>query len=378
MAVVDSPWTSYSDTVPQKRVITDVISLIDPSDAPLIEKMGGLDGAASKFRFSAWPSTKCEWLEDTLAPLTDTLNTATIASDATSATVADASKFQAGHIILVNSQTFTVSAVNTSTNVLTVASLGGTTASHATGTTISIVGMARVEGSTSSASPYTSRTTGTNYTQIFHKEIKVTRTQKQLAQWGISNEFDYQASKAVPELMRLIERHLFVSDATSAGSATTPRIMGGLPYFAGLTGANASSGASLTKAKIDTVAQMAYEDGGSGKWVMPCSPTNFAKIRAFYDSSNYLRIERGDAVVGMPAPTVVLTPFGEIELLLDRWATNGNLFMLDLEHIGMKTYAPFTQEPLAKTGDSDVGQVIGEFTFCLRQLPAHGALTSVT
>ena len=34
MAPLDSPITSYSDTTPQKRVITDVIDLIDPTDAP--------------------------------------------------------------------------------------------------------------------------------------------------------------------------------------------------------------------------------------------------------------------------------------------------------------------------------------------------------
>jgi len=48
MANLASPMTTYSDTTPQKKVITDYVSLIDPSDAPLIEALGGLDGAAGK------------------------------------------------------------------------------------------------------------------------------------------------------------------------------------------------------------------------------------------------------------------------------------------------------------------------------------------
>ena len=39
MAPLDSPITSYSDTTPQKRVITDVIDLIDPTDAPGVEAL---------------------------------------------------------------------------------------------------------------------------------------------------------------------------------------------------------------------------------------------------------------------------------------------------------------------------------------------------
>lgn len=52
MAVFDQMVTTYSDTTPQKRAITDVISLIDPTDTPLIASLGGLDGAASKFRLN--------------------------------------------------------------------------------------------------------------------------------------------------------------------------------------------------------------------------------------------------------------------------------------------------------------------------------------
>ena len=50
MASLTSPLTTYSDTTPQKRIITDVISLIDPSDMPAIDALGGFDGASSEFR----------------------------------------------------------------------------------------------------------------------------------------------------------------------------------------------------------------------------------------------------------------------------------------------------------------------------------------
>jgi hypothetical protein len=375
MAAADSPYLSYTDTAAQKKVITDVISLIDPSDAPLIERLGGLDGAAGKFRFSAWPGTNPSWLEDSLPGLSTALQVATIASNATSATVTDATLFQDGHIILIDAQTFWVSAVNTTTNVLTFASLGGTGASHATNTTISIIGVARLEGDDSDPVGFTTRATGSNYTQIWHSEIKASRTMAQMAQWGIDNEFDYQASKAVPGLMRLMEKQLFANVAPSAGSASAPRVMGALTAY--IT-TNATTGATMTKASFDNAVKLAYASGGTGPWVAPVSPTNFAKVRGFYENSNYLVVQRDDAVVGMPPVQSVRTPFGDVELLLDRWASDSFIYIIDPKNAGLITYSPFTQEMLAKTGDSLKGEVVGEFSLCVRQNVSHALLTSVT
>ena len=47
MATQDYPRYSYTDTTAYKRIITDVISLVDPSDAPFINAIGGLDGGSS-------------------------------------------------------------------------------------------------------------------------------------------------------------------------------------------------------------------------------------------------------------------------------------------------------------------------------------------
>lgn len=375
MAAVDSPFTSYSDTAPQKKAITDVIKMIDPTDAPLIERLGGLDGAAGKFRFVAWPTTNPSWLTDEMPGLTTTLQTATIASNATSATVGDASIIQPGHILLIESQLFWVSAANTSTDVVTMASLGGTAASHASGVTVEIVGMARLEGDDSDPLAMTGRGTASNYTQIFHQEVLSTRTQAKMAQWGIGNEFEYQSAKVIPNQMRIMEKNLFRGSVISAGSATAPRVMGGVPAYN--TG-NSTSGASLTKTSFENAVKLAYEDGGAGPWVAPLNPSNMQKVMGFYENSSYLRVDRTETVVGMPPVQTILTPFGEVQPLLDRWALSSTIELIDPEHAGLMTFDPFTQDVLAKTGDSIKGQVVGEFTFCMRVPNAHSRLTSVS
>jgi hypothetical protein len=341
---------------------------------PAVETLGGLDGAASKFRFVNWPSTKCEWLEDTLADLTDALNGAVLAADAT-ITVDDASIFQEGHIILVESEQMWVSAVNTSTNVLTVTrGYSGAAADHADNTVVEIIGMARLEGDESDDVAFTDRVTGYNYTQIFHKEIKVSRTQNQITQYGIAEEFDYQAAKAVPELGRLIEKQLY-RGARKAGSATTPRAFGGFGTF--ITDNTVSAGGAVTQADFEDAVEAAYGDGGTGPWNAFCSPANMQVIKNFYDSANFLRVDRGETTVGMIIETVV-TPFGPVNLVMDRWAPGDSIYIVDGNHAGMLTYYPFTQEPLAKDGDYEKGQVVGEFTLCVRQDKAHAAITGIS
>ena len=102
MANVAPPYSTYVNTAENKRVITDYIALLDPSDAPFIEAIGGLDGAASKFRFTN-QGTLVEWIEDTLAPLTGVFALTATANSVTSVTslkVADGNMVQPGHILL--------------------------------------------------------------------------------------------------------------------------------------------------------------------------------------------------------------------------------------------------------------------------------------
>lgn len=374
MATFASPVSTYSDTTPQKRVITDVISLIDPSDDPAVERLGGLDGASTKFRFVNEPGEKVEWLEDALSPIdySDGLD-GTITSTATTITMTDAGGVQEGHILLIDSEYMWVSAV-ASTVVTVTRAFQGTAATHDDAVAVSIVGMARLEGDDSDDIAYVDRTIGSNVTSILQKEIKVTRTQRQRAQYGIVDEFLYQQNKVVPELVRLLERHFYRNTAAKAGSATTPRAMGG--YQAFVTD-NKVSGASLAQSQFENAVKAAFADGGSGPWNAFCSPDNLQKVKNLYDSSNFLRVDRTEDTVGMVIESV-LTPYGSVDLVLDRWAVNGQIGIIDPEHAGFLTYYPFTFEPLAKDGDYDKGEIVGEFTLCLRQDKAHAILTAVT
>jgi len=368
---IDSPFTSYSDTTPQRRVITDVISLIDPTEAVVVEILGGLDGASGKFRFTA-KGTKFEWLEDTMSPLADALD-GSITSTVTTITVDDGSLFKPGYIIKVDDEYMWVSSI--SGEVLTVTrNYGGTQATHADDDVVDIVGEARLESDDSDPIAFTDRTAPYNYTNIFHYEVEVSGTQQAIDQYGIPDEFAYQVNKGIPDEMRKVNLSAYHGQR-KAGSATTPRGMGGFGTF--ITDNAIAAGGAIVQADFEDALEASYNDGGSGPWVAFCAPANMQVIKNFYDTSTMLQVSRDETTAGMVIQDI-LTPFGTVKLVMDRHAPTDKVYIVDPKHAGFATLRPFAWEPLAKAGDYDTSEVVGEFTFCVRQDKAHAVITGIS
>ncbi len=379
MANVAPPYSTYVNTAENKRVITDYIALLDPSDAPFIEAIGGLDGAASKFRFTN-QGTLVEWIEDTLAPLTGVFAltaTANSATNVTSLKVADGNMVQPGHILLTGTELLWVSA--NSSGVLTVTrSLGDSTmVTLATNASFSIVGMARLEGADSDPIGYTDLSTNSNYTQIFHKEIKQTGTAPYQDRWGMTDQMQYESAKSIPEMMRLIERTLQYGKR-AAGSTTTPRMMGGYQEFITTnkaSGANMSV-SSLIPGIIEDAVELIYNAGGAGDFLAIVNPATYQKIKNAYDSSSYVRYAPEQNRFGTLVDRIV-TPFGDVSFVIDRWQLSNLIPILKLDNVGMLTLRPWQVEDLAKTGDAEKKQLVGEYTFCLKLEKSHALLTAV-
>ena len=379
MANVAPPYSTYVNTAENKRVITDYIALLDPSDAPFIEAIGGLDGAASKFRFTN-QGTLVEWIEDTLAPLTGTFAlsaTVNSATNATTLTVADGNMVQPGHILLSGSELLWVSA-NSSGTLTVTRSLGDSTmVTLATDASFSIVGMARLEGADSDPIGYTDLSTNSNYTQIFHKEIKQTGTAPYQDRWGMTDQMQYESAKSIPEMMRLIERTLQYGKR-SAGSTTTPRMMGGYQEFITTnkaSGANMSV-SSLIPGIIEDAVELIYNAGGAGDFLAIVNPATYQKIKNAYDSSSYVRYAPEQNRFGTLVDRIV-TPFGDVSFVIDRWQLSNLIPILKLDNVGMLTLRPWQVEDLAKTGDAEKKQLVGEYTFCLKLEKSHALLTAV-
>ncbi|MEN8242165.1 MAG: DUF5309 family protein [Chloroflexota bacterium] len=369
--------TVYNDPNAQVRAISDVISMIDPRDTPLLSRLG-LDSAREKFKLSI-NGYKVEILEDELDPLEDAVNDAAGWDNSTVSALAvdDPSKFQDGHIILVEQEKMVVKSANPSAGTIDVYARGfGDTAgaTHADDSLITIVGMARLEGDDADYGPITTLTAPYNYTSIFQKAIQVSGTMQVIHQHGIDDEFIYQANKAVPHLLRLVERMAFYGERVE-GSAASPRSAGGLSTF--ITSNTVAAGGVIAKADVDDLMEELIMAGGYPDMLV-MNPRVANDLRGLLDNSNFIRVNQDESKLGLGAIEQVVTQYGKLELVMDRWCPLDTAYVLQSEKIGFYVLRPFEAYPLSRSGDSIKGEVIGEFSLLVANENAHGMITGIT
>jgi hypothetical protein len=176
-------------------------------------------------------------------------------------------------------------------------------------------------------------------------------------------------------MMRLVERALFYQKAGSAGSATAPRYMGGLQAF--ISTDNYASGASLSVPKIEDAVELAYNAGGGGDYVAVVAPSTYQVVKNLYDSSAFVRYAPEQSTFGTLVDKII-TPFGNVTFVIDRWCPSTLIPILKTENVGMVTLRPWQVENLAKTGDYEKTQLVGEFTLAMRLAKSHALLTAVS
>ena len=374
MTVGSGQLQTYSATLPQKRTVTDRIILADPMSIAGINALG-LNNEA-KFSFVNTPGKMYEWLEDTYASRSDTATDTTDLTDVSTTTtihVTNGSKFSVGDVIQIDSEYIWVSAI--STNALTVVrAKAGTQATHASTSTVYIRYNSRLEGADSSDSPYTESSTGYNYSNIFHKQIEVSRTDGRLQQYGIADVVEREIDKAMDEKLMQLNRMIY-HGYSSAGSSSTNRSAGGLGTYV-TTNANALSGTpALTQKHVEDEVQDCWDAGGNPS-LMLCGGWVKRKVAEWY--SGYVRTERSETMGGVTID-VITTPLGlNLNVVVDRHCPTDYLYILDPNYVGLITLDDFFYEDLGKVGDTadgGFGQVIGEYGLVCAFNAAHSIVS---
>jgi hypothetical protein len=247
-------------------------------------------------------------------------------------------------------------------------------AAHSDDAVITIVGMARLEGDDADYGPITDLSAPYNYTSIFQKAIKVSGTLQAISQHGIDDEFMYQANKAVPHLLRLIERMAFYGERVE-GSASSPRSAGGLTTF--LATNSVAAGGSIAKEDVDTLMEEIIMHGGYPD-LLVMNPRVANDLRALLDNSNFIRVGQDENKIGVDAIERVMTQYGELELVMDRWCPLHTAYVLQSDKVGFYALRPFEAYELSRSGDSLKGEVVGEFSLLLANEKAHGRITGIT
>lgn len=361
----------YAD---RERVYASPIELLDRTDAPLLEILGGLNKANS-WSFVGNPATKVEWLQEEYDKLIGTFTVAEADTTETALTVDDASNVQVHSILRVDTtgELLWVSAVNRTTNVITVTrgfgDGGVAAAAIALNAPFTLVGFANLSGDDYydlSTSTYWSEW---NYSQIFQSKFSISGTLKEVPNQivGIADPYAREQIRVIRKIMQTLDRSLHYGvRSANIGTDTAPRTFGGYPYF---IKTNVKNQASFT---LDEINQVITEvvDYGNTNPVVVASPKQYAHFKSFVNALPGLAINYNTTTLGYQVTTID-GDFGQLNIVKNIRQPDSIMPIFSLNDVGMLTIRPLKEEELPKTADRYEWNAIGEYTFCLRNEKRH-------
>lgn len=367
--------------------VSDLISIVSPFETPLLDRLGDSRSPAT--------NTVHEWIEDTLLPNADTINQTTFtpnAQDATLVTVTNGSRFQVGDMLRPGNAAEVLLVTGIVANTLTVIRrYGGTPASAlSNGLRISILGNPAIEGADATSARFTNRSRRQNYTQIFAATVEVTGTMQAIKARGVADEFEYQKSERLRELLRDLENCVINGTAPTSqpqGSPTTRRTMNGIirsiqthQFTPGQGGfpAGGGAGAELNENLINTALRQVWDQSSSRVDTILVNGAQKRRINQFISSTSR-HYAPGDRKLS-ELVSVYESDFGACNLILSRWVPADTVLMIDSTRISVMPLVgrSFHFKPLAATGDAVAGQVLGEYTMEMRNESAHALIRGLT
>lgn len=360
--------------------VDELIWMLDPTETPLLtgQNYNGLPGALIPVGAPA-EQIKVEWQEENIL-LPYAASTSTIASGVTTLVVGaeHQSKFQIGDVCSTPSGELIQVTAYVSTDSLTITrGFASTSAATITsGDIIRSIGPVLTEGSDPGTSRVADRALLYNYTQIFGpSKLSLSATAQQIRRYGVPDEFAHQLAN------RVAEHALYREQAMLMGSryqSSGIRAMGGIDYFIGANGTTDSSSTSLTASVLSTNMATAWGLGGVPTHLI-LRPERLATIDDLTNTS-VVRQTVVEGARGRQPVTVVMTEYGDVQVVRNRYVSLARAYLVMLDgRINRRILRAQTIEPLAKTGDADHVQMVGEETLEVKgssQMVRFTALTS--
>lgn len=330
---------------------------------------------------------------DALLPNTDSVNQSSFspnATDATAITVANGSRFRVGDQVKPDGAREVMLVTAIATNVLTVVRRYGGTPGSALSNSLRlfILGNAAIEGDDRPATQYTSRTRKRNYTQIFTSSIEVSGSMQAArlhAASTIGTEANYQKQERLRELLRDLENCVINGVAPAAnpqGSTSVRRTMNGIiPSIttnvfvpsSGSIPSGGGSGTTLNEAVLNAALRAVWDQSAANIDTIVCGGFQKRKVNEFLSNSR-LYSASTDKLTSLI--NLYESDFGIQRIILSRWMPADSVLLLDSSRLQVMPLQgrSFHYKPLAATGDSETGMVLGEYTLELKNENAHALL----
>jgi hypothetical protein len=350
-----NPILSTDLTVETKINIDELIYMLNPDDLPLL---GGVNADG----FPVVPkqpvdNTEFFWLEDEFLTPRTTAGEALDASE-TGVDVAagQGERFAAGDAIRIDDEVMTVSSVSNDTLTVVRGAAGTTAATHADGAEVIGIGTLLAEGSIGDEQ-FTGRSKYSNYTQIWTSKIQISRTAQRIPKYGIANELARQTKKVMLAEGVNMEQSLLYGVKYQSGAT---RSTGGLAQF--ITTNTNSSANWMTVENIEDAQQTAYDAGGQFTAIVS-NPANFGALNNLSGAERIQTVVVEDERRGRRRATSVITEFGEVLLVRNRYCKAADAFGINRENVIHRVFQPMVMQPLAKTDDKDNYMFVAEGGF---------------
>lgn len=341
-----------------RQDIAPAVSLLAERETPILARVLRSTMAAT--------AVKHEWVNRVLRGFKTTLGAAIADGVTTSITVASTLTHNVGEMLLIDQEYLLVTAVSGVNLTVTRGYAGSTAAAHSNGARIDVVSRPELEGADANTEDQEVGTPDYNYTQIFERVVKLTGTAQAIDVVGPDGSLDAHAQEKTTELLKELERAFMLGARVGPGGASQRRSLGGLRSF--VTGVD-KAGAGLTTDMIDAAVYDLLEIGGNPNAII-ASTVQKRVINGFKNSK--VRQTQAERTVG-DLVDVYESEAGNLQVIRSNDLPPGELMIVDL---GRCLVVPlqgrgFGMERLAKTGDSDNVQILGEYTAELRNPEAH-------
>ncbi len=375
-------YTAGSDLPEIAEDVADLVTILSPSETPLLDALGDSMHAAT--------STRHEWLEDSLLANSDAINESSIndaSLNVTAITVNNGSVFRVGDLVQAAGSTEVMLVTGVSGNVITVTrGYGSTTKTELENTLgLSILGNAAIEGQDADSPRFSVRTRQSNYTQIFSAALQISGTEMAVRQLAVEDELDYQKTLRLRELLRDLENTVINGVAPAAnpeGSATVRRSLRGI--VASIVSNVMTPGAGLipgddelTEAHVNAALRTIWEASGNRPDLILCGGAQKRLINGFIQTNQRFSPvnEQFKNLV-----SVYESDYGVSRVILSRYVPPDALIFLDSTKTAVVPLVgrSFGYLPLATTGDYTSGELVGEYTMELRCEQGHGILRGLT
>lgn len=261
-----------------------------------------------------------------------------------------------------------VTAVTNATTIAISVYWGSTDENLLSGAIITLVSRPQLEATSPNPTAGYEPTSEYNYTQIFDRTAKVSKTQQAVDNYLISDAMDYQVERKLFELTYEWANTLY-NQARVQRTASEPGTMWGIMRFLKNAAGNSVDAASsaISQTIMNNAFELFHNNGGMNVSLIVCHPVQARKISAFNTTGNNPQVRREDTTTGSYVTTYVSDQGDIVQILADRNFDKDKIALLDMTRIQVVPLRPFQDSNAANNGDDfEARRILGEYTLEVR------------